>query len=234
MDIKDILRRFERIGDPSLVVGMARFGIRTKKAYGVKMPVLKDMAKQIGKDHALALGLWAIDSRETRILATLVDDVDRLTEDQMEDWAGQFDYWEICDQAVMNLFGPSRFAHKKAVDWCVRKEEFVKRAGFVLVAWMGVHDKGARDDVFEAFLPVIVKAATDDRNNVMKSVNWALRQIGKRNLTLNKKAIEVSEKIARLDSKAARWIASDACRELKSAKIVERLEKQAEKRKSFN
>jgi 3-methyladenine DNA glycosylase AlkD len=234
MDIKDILRRFEEIGDPSLVVGMARFGIKTKKAYGVKMPVLKAMAKQIGKDHARALGLWAIDSRETRILATLVDDVDRLTEGQMEEWASQFDYWEICDQAIMNLFGPSRFAHKKAIEWCGREEEFVKRAGFVLVAWMGVHDKSSRDEVFEAFLPVIERAVTDDRKNVMKGVNWALRQIGKRNLRLNKRAIAVSERISRLDSKAAHWIASDALRELKSAKIVERLEKRAKKRKSFN
>jgi len=234
MDIKDILRRFEQIGDPGLVAGMARFGIKAKKAYGVKMPVLKSMAKQIGKDHALALGLWAINSRETRILATLVDDVDRLTEDQMDAWAKEFDYWEICDQAVMNLFGPSRFAYKKAVEWCDRKEEFVKRAGFVLVAWRGVHDKGAKDDVFEAYFPVIVRAATDDRNNVMKGVNWALRQIGKRNLRLNGEAIKVAERISRLDSKAARWVASDAIKELRSAKIVKRLEKQEKKRKSFN
>jgi 3-methyladenine DNA glycosylase AlkD len=198
------------------------------------MPVLKDMAKSIGKDHALALELWKNDSRETRILATLVDDVEYLTEAQMDKWAKDFDYWEICDQAVMNLFGPSQFSHKKAAEWCGRKEEFVKRAGFVLVAWMGVHDKRADDAIFEAFFPVIKRASTDDRKNVMKAVNWALRQIGKRNLGLNKKAIAVCEDIVKIDSKAARWIASDALRELKSPKIVDRLKKKGEKRKSFN
>ena len=204
---------------------MAKFGITSKNAYGVSIPDLRKLAKKIGKNHDLALQLWEIDTRETRILASMIDEPDLVTEEQMESWVKKFDYWEICDQVCMNLFAYTKFAYGKALEWSKREEEFVKRAGFALMAWLAFKDKKADDAKFEEFFMAIKEESTDDRTYVKKAVNWALRQIGKRNLNLNKKAIEVAREIQKKDSKTARWIARDALRELTSKKIQERLEK---------
>jgi len=180
---------------------------------------LRRMAREIGRDHGLALKLWRSGIPDARILAALVDEPSRVTERQMERWVRDFDSWDVCDQVCSNLFDRTTFARSKALEWSGREEEFVKRAGFVLMAAMAVHDKKAADSVFRRFLPIIKHESTDDRNYVRKAVNWALRQIGKRNGPLHGEAVKVAREIKEIDSKAARWIASDALRELTNPKV---------------
>jgi len=202
---------------------MARFGINPQKVYGVRIPELRRIKREVGMDHVLAEKLWDFGYHETRILASMIDDPSEVTESQMEKWAMDFNTWDICDQCCMNLFRKTSFAYKKIFEWSEREEEFVKRAAFTLIAVLAVHDKQATDDKFEQFFPPIIRESTDNRNYVKKAVNWALRQIGKRNLNLNIKSIEIAVKICEIDSKSARWIASEALRELKSEKIKKRL-----------
>jgi len=223
--LNKILEKLKSLSNPIAIEGMAKFGITPKKTYGVSIPLLRKMAKGIGKDHKLALQLWDIDIRETRILASMIDEPDLVTEEQMERWVKDFDCWEVCDQVCQNLFTYTRFAYKKVVEWSKRDEEFVKRAGFALMAWLAFKDKKADDVKFEKFFPIIKKESTDERNYVKKAVNWALRQIGKRNMNLNRKVIEVAKEIQKINSKTAKWIARDAIRELTSEKIQERLKK---------
>ncbi len=202
---------------------MARFGINPKNTLGISVPVLRSMAKSIGTDHALALKLWASGIHEARLLAAFVDDSARVTDAQIERWVIQFDSWDVCDQCCGNLFDRTPFAYRKAVEWSKRKPEFQKRAGFALMAYLAVHDRGARDSAFEKFFPLIARGSMDERNFVKKAVNWALRQIGKRNLYLNRAAVKTASEIAKLDSKSARWIAADALRELNNAAVQKRL-----------
>lgn len=223
MPYKEILKRLVALSSPEAVAGMARFGINPSNTYGVSIPALRKMARDIGKDHALALALWSSGIHEARILAGMVDEPGKVTGEQMESWAADFDSWDVCDQVCSNLFDKTEFAYQKAHEWSGRKEEFIKRAGFVLMAALSVHDKRAGDEKFLEFLPVIKREAVDDRNFVKKAVNWALRQIGKRNLNLNREAIETAREIQGIDSKAARWIASDALRELTDEKTQKRL-----------
>jgi len=222
MDYDAILQQLETLRDPESAAAMARFGITPARAYGIKIPILRQMAKEIGRDHALAQQLWANDSRETRILASMVDHYQQVTETQMDTWAADFDYWEICDQCIQNLFEKTPYAYQKAVEWSGRDEAFVKRAGFVLMARLAVSDKKAADEKLAAFLPIIEREAGDPRNDVKKGVNWALRQIGKRNQPLNEQAITTAQRIQAQDNKAARWVASDALRELTSAAVQSR------------
>jgi 3-methyladenine DNA glycosylase AlkD len=202
---------------------MARFGVNPKNTYGVPIPVLRKLAHSLGSNHGLALELWKSGIHEARILASLVDDPTRVSSRQMNLWAREFDSWDVCDQCCSNLFDKTRYAERKAVEWSSEKGEFVKRAGFTLMAALAVHDKGAPDSQFIRFLKIIRERADDDRNFVKKSVNWALRQIGKRNVRLNRYAIATANEILRQDSKAARWIASDALRELMSTSVQKRL-----------
>jgi 3-methyladenine DNA glycosylase AlkD len=218
-----ILRRLQSLGDPKAVEGMARFGITTRKVFGVSTPDLRKMAKEIGKNHNLAQELWSVDVLETRGLAFLIDDPSEVTEKQMEQWVREFDNWAVCDGCCANLFDKTVFAWKKAVEWSRRKREFEKRAAFTLIAALAVHDKKAADKQFVSFLPIIKREAKDERNFVKKAVNWALRQIGKRSASLNREAIQTAKEIQRLDSKSARWIAADALRELTSAAVQRRL-----------
>jgi len=203
---------------------MARFGITPENAYGISIPNLRKIAREIGKDHSLAQQLWESDIREARILASMIDDPKIVAEEQVEEWVSDFTYWEICDQCCMNLFEKTEFAYQKCFQWASREEEFVKRAGFVLMARLAVSDKKAADERFEEFLPIIMGGSTDERNYVKKAVNWALRQIGKRNLNLNARAIETAREIQKMDSKSARWIASHAIRELTSEAVQKRLQ----------
>lgn len=202
---------------------MARFGINPHNTYGVSIPKLRKLALQIGRNHELAQGLWSSGIHEARILATLIDSPERVTEKQMENWVKHFDSWDVCDGCCGNLFDKTKFAYRKAVAWSKRHEEFVKRAGFVLMAQLAVHDKEASDKEFLRFFSIIEREATDHRNFVKKAVNWALRQIGKRNLHLNKVAIKTAKRIQEIDSRAAKWIASDTLRELTSEAVQERL-----------
>ena len=219
----EIIRKLEALSDPKASEGMARYGITPERAYGVSIPNLRKIAKEVGIDHDLAQQLWSSNTRETRILASMIDDPKAITEDQMEKWVEEFDYWEICDQCCMNLFEKTEFAYKKCAEWSSRENEFVKRAGFVLMARLAVSHKKAADEQFERFLPIVKREATDNRTYVKKAANWALRQIGKRNLDLNKKAIETAKEIQEIDSRSAKWIASDAIRELTSEAVQERL-----------
>lgn len=224
MKAKDILKKLKSHANPKNIKGMARFGINPKNTYGVSIPILRKMAKEIGKNHSLAQQLWDSGIHEAKILASMIDDPQKVTEKQMEQWVKDFDSWDVCDQVIGNLFDKTEFAFQKAIEWSKRKEEFVKRAGFVLMATLSVHDKEAGDKKFEQFFPVIIRKATDDRNFVKKAVNWALRQIGKRNPRLNRKATKTAKEIQKMDSKSAKWIASDAIRELTGEAVQKRLQ----------
>jgi len=214
MNKQEVLAELRRHANPKNLEGMARFGISPKGTLGVNVPILRAMGKRIGRNHALAQELWASGIHEARLLAGMIDEPKEVTEKQMEKWVKDFDSWDVCDQACMNLFDKTPFAYRKAAEWSRRKEEFVKRAGFALMASLSVHDKKAEDKKFEKFLPLIERASTDERNFVKKAVNWALRQIGKRNPRLCKLAMQSARRIQKKDSKAARWVAGDALREL--------------------
>ncbi len=223
MDIGAVVERLKSLADTKSIEGMRRVGISPRAALGVKIPHLRALARRIGNDHALALALWEKGLRETMILASMIAPPGRATEDLMERWAADFYDWEVTDQTCMNLFEKTPFAVQKARQWSERSEEFVRRAGFVLMARLAVADKKAPDDLFLSFFPEIIRGATDDRAGVKKAVNWAIRQIGKRNRLLNEAAIALSEQIGRIDSRPARWIAADAIRELKSQAVHKRL-----------
>jgi 3-methyladenine DNA glycosylase AlkD len=216
MDSKKIIQELKRNADPKNVNGMARFGINPKNTLGVSIPFLRNLAKQHKKQHELALELWNSQIHEAKILAALVDDPKKVTEKQMESWVIQFDSWDVCDQVCSNLFDKTPFAYTKIFKWTQRKEEYVKRAGFVLMACLAVHDKLAKDEQFLKFFPIIKKESIDERNFVRKAVNWAIRQIGKRNPSLRKKAIALAKEIEKINSKSAKWIAKDALRELQT------------------
>jgi len=221
--VKEVLYKIQSKARPEQLQGMTKYGIPVEQRLCVPVPDLRKLAKEIGKNHNLALDLWRTEIGEARILAAMIDDPDKLTEEQMDDWVKDVNSWDICDQVCMNLFKKKQLAWKKIIDWSEREEEFVKRTAFSLVACLAWHDKMASDNKFIALFPVIKREATDERNFVRKAVNWALRNIGKRNLNLNKAAINTAREIQRLDSKAARWIAADAIRELESEAIQSRL-----------
>jgi len=223
MECEDILERLKSLANPEAVAGMARFGINPENTYGISIPVLRKMAREIGRDHALAQELWSSGVHEARILASMIDDPRLVSEEQMDRWAADFDSWDVCDQCCGNLFDKTDIAYRKAVEWAARDEEFVKRAGFALMAWLAFHDKRAPDEAFLEFLPVIKRESVDGRNFVKKAVNWALRHIGKRNAALNIMAIRAAKEIQETGSKPGRWIAADALRELASDKVQERL-----------
>jgi 3-methyladenine DNA glycosylase AlkD len=223
--IEEVMRELESKGQPGQIEGMARFGITGDKRLGVKVPDMRALAKKIKKDHELALDLWKTGIPDAMIVASMIDDPQLVTEAQMEEWVKDFQSWDVCDQVCMNLFDKTPFAVKKIKEWSHRDEEFVKRGAFALIACVAWHDKTASDDVFIDLLPIIKRESTDDRNFVKKAVNWALRHIGKRNKALNKAALKAAYEIKGIDSKAARWIAADAIRELESAAIQTRLKK---------
>ncbi len=223
MHYDEILKKLKALSDPKAVEGMARFGINPENTYGVSVPNLRKLAREAGKDHALAQQLWASGIHEARVMASMIDKPALVTEEQLERWVKDFDSWDVCDQCCSNLFDKTKWAYQKATEWSEREEEFVKRAGFTLMATLAVHDKSAADAAFTAFLPAIKRGATDNRNFVKKAVNWALRQIGKRNLSFNAVAIQPAEDIQKTDSKSARWIAADAIRELTSQAVQQRL-----------
>ena len=223
MQYEEILNKLKSLSNPEAVKGMARYGINPKNNLGISIYKLRSIAKEIGKNHELALKLWASGIHDARLLACFIDDPTKVTREQMDSWAKDFDSWDICDQACTSLFDLTPLAWRKVVEWAERDEDFVKRGAFSLIAGLTVHDKKASDKKFEQFFPLIKKHSIDERNYVKKAVNWALRNIGKRNLALNKQMIKLSKEILRIDSKSAKWIASDAIRELTSKKIQKKL-----------
>jgi 3-methyladenine DNA glycosylase AlkD len=221
MKVEEVVRYLESNKNEVNRFGMSRFGINVDQAFGISMVDIRALAKTIGKDHQLALDLWETGFHESRILSTIIDTPAKVTEDQMEHWVSEFDSWDVCDQCCSNLFSRTPFAVQKAKEWSLRDEEYVRRAGFVLMAALAVHDKKADDDLFMDFLKMIgSEAADDDRPFVRKAVNWALRQIGKRNAHLQEEAIRTAESVRTRGTKSARWIAADALRELRSEKTT--------------
>jgi len=224
---EEVLKKLKAKARPDQLAGMARYGMTGKRRLGVSVPDMRKMAKELGKDHKLAIELWRTGIPESRIVAAMIDEPGKLSENQMEDWVKDIDSWDVCDQVCMNLFEKTPLAWKKIHDWSKREEEFVKRTAFALIACLAWHDKDAEDEKFIKLLPVMKREATDERDLVKKAVNWALRNIGKRSLNLNKAAIRTAKEILSIDSKAARWIASDAVRELESEPVKRRLRKRA-------
>jgi 3-methyladenine DNA glycosylase AlkD len=222
---RDVVRALELVGDRSRLEGMARFGIDTTRAVGVTVTELRRFARDLGHDHELAAALWASGVHEARLLASLVDEPAMVSEAQMEAWVADLDSWDVCDGVCGNLFDHTPFALDKAVAWSSRGPEFQKRAAFALMASAAVHRKDLPDAAFASLLPVIRAQAIDERNYVKKAVSWALRQIGKRSSGLNPQAVRTAEQIERIDSRAARWVARDALRELRSDAVQARLRK---------
>lgn len=218
MTVQEIISYLKKHSNLKDRLGMARFGINSKFALGVRIPVLRSLAKKIGKNHQLAQDLWKTKIHEARILASMIDESEKVTAKQMDKWIKDFNSWDLCDQCCMNLFDKLPLAWKKAGDWTKREKEFERRAGFSLIASLAWHDKKAKDKNFIKFFPLIKKYSTDKRNFVKKAVNWALRQIGKRNKNLKNKAILLAKEIQKIDSLTSRWIAKDAIKELEQKK----------------
>jgi len=223
--VEEVLEKLKSNSRPDQLEGMARYGMAVERRLGVSIPDIRKIAKELGKDNKLALELWKTGIAEARIIAAMIDDPEKLTEGQMEDWVKDINSWDVCDQVCMNLFEKTPLAWQKIIDWSEREEEFVKRTAFALIACLAWHDKKSEDEKFIELFPVIMRGAVDERNFVKKAVNWALRNIGKRNLNLNKAAMNAAKEIQRLDSKAARWIAFDTLRELESEAVQMRLKR---------
>jgi 3-methyladenine DNA glycosylase AlkD len=234
--VSSILAELRALGSARNRAGMARYGINVADAFGVSVNELRKVAKMLGTDHGLAVALWTTGNHEARILACIVDDPAAVTARQMEAWAGDLDSWDVCDQAATSLFDRTGHAWAKTIEWAKRDEEWVKRAGFALMAGLASHDKAADDRAFRKLLPLIRRCAFDDRNFVRKAVNWALRNIGKRNRVLNAAAVACAQQIRAAanraaggergglpGTRAARWVAADALRELGSEKVRARL-----------
>jgi 3-methyladenine DNA glycosylase AlkD len=221
------LRELKTLADPRVRAKLSYFGANVPKAYGISAPVLHAFARHIGRDQALAERLWSTGIHEARILAALISESQKITAAQMERWVREFDSWDVVDTACCYLYATAKPAWDKIYEWSTRRAEFEKRAAFSLAAYLSYKDKSATDAHFERFLSVIEREAHDERNFVRKAVNWALRNIGKRNLRLNHAAIRSAERIRLQDSRAARWIAADALRELRSEAVQERLRRKA-------
>ncbi len=219
MTSDQIIANLEQLANAQAIEGMARFGIRPAQALGISIPTLRKMAKDIGRNQALALALWDSGIHEARILASMIAEPQLVSAELMEKWANDFDAWDVCDQVCGNLFDKTPYAYQKATQWCQQEREFVRRAGFVMMAELAVHDKKAQDEAFMQFFPLIKQHAGDERNFVKKAVNWALRQIGKRNSHLRTLALECAYEIQDMDSKTARWVAKDALKELQAKEI---------------
>lgn len=223
---QQVLDHLRSLENPTNRQGMKRFGINTEHALGISMKTLRQVARPYRKDHELAMALWESGLHEARLLAVLIDDPRQLSEEQMETWVADIRSWDLCDQACSNLFDKWPGAYHKAREWSQRDEEFVKRAGFVLMAVLSVHDKEAGDDQFIDFFEDIEREADDPRNFVKKAVNWALRAMGKRNSALNEQALQVARKLAGSQDKTPHWVGRHALRELESDKVLGRLQSQ--------
>jgi 3-methyladenine DNA glycosylase AlkD len=226
VSVNEVIRKLGQSAEPGNRDGMAKYGMSVERRLGVAVPELRKMAKGIGLDHSLALGLWDTGIAEAMIVASMIADPDRLTEEQMEAWVRDIDSWDVCDQVCMNLFEKSPKAREKIEEWAQHQEEFVRRAAYALIACLAWHDKAAGDAAFLDLLPIIEAGATDERNYVKKAVSWALRNIGKRNRNLHSAAIKFAQRLRNADSRSANWIASRTVRDLSSEATRRRLEKE--------
>ena len=214
MEVEEVLNLLRKKASPRNVRGMARFGMSAQGRLGVSVPEMRRIARLAGKDHRLALALWKTGIAEARIVASMVAEPDKVTARQMETWVVGIDSWDICDQVCGNLWDKTPMAWGKLRAWTRREEEFVRRAGFALIAYLAWHDKQAADARFVAVLPLIRRGAVDERNFVKKAVSWALRNIGKRNPALRRESLRLAKELRLSDSRAARWVGADAVREL--------------------
>ena len=222
---KDVVAWLERTGTRRTVEGMARYGLPSDRAFGVPVGVMQAEAKRIGRDHALAEALWKTGWFEARMMSAFVGEPARLTTATMNAWARDFGDWGITDTVCLHLFDRTPLAWGRVGPWARSRHEFVKRAAFALLAGLSLHDKEADDDRFLAVLPLVERAAADDRNFVKKGVNWALRTVGRRNRALNAACVAVARRLAARDEPAPRWVGKDALRELTSEKVRSRLAK---------
>ena len=222
-----IIAKLKRLGSKKGLAALDRFAITADKAFGCSMPQIQGIAKETGKDHALAQALWDTGWYDARLLAAFVDDPAQVTSQQMDAWVNDLDNWAICDTICFHLFDKTPHAWKKLAPWSKLKPEYAKRSAFALVWGLSVHDKQATDAQFMKALALIEKSAGDERNFVKKAVNMALRAIGKRNNTLHAAALATAERLAASDVPTARWNGKDALRELKSASVARRLAKKA-------
>jgi 3-methyladenine DNA glycosylase AlkD len=222
-----VLRKLKQLADVRTRATLECFGVNVAKAYGISTPGLHALARRIGKNQQLADKLWSSGIHEARILAALIGEPDKITAAQMDRWARDFDSWDVVDATCCYLFAAAKPAWDKVYEWSGRRGEFQKRAAFSLAAYLSYKDHAAGDEQFERFLGVIEREAHDERNFVRKAVNWAQRNIGKRNLRLNKAAIRAAERMRGQNSRPARWIAADALRELKSEAVQQRLQRKA-------
>ncbi len=223
MQYQRIMKELKAMGNQRDREGMARFGINTEKAFGISVTKLRKYARKIGKNHELAQQLWDSGAHEARILAGIVEEPEKFSERNMEKWAAESSSWDIVDLSCNNVFRKTPYAYKKCFEYSKRKEEFVKRTAFALMAYYAWNDRTISDRKLEKFLPIIKREATDERLYVKKAVNWALRQIGKRNARLQKKSIKTAKEIQKIDSKSAKWIANDALKELQSDAVQKRI-----------
>ncbi len=214
-EAREILREMRALADPAALQGMARFGVDTSSSLGLNTPTIRAMARRVGKDQPLAEKLWESGVREARILASMVADPRAITRSTVDRWVRDFNSWDVCDACCCDLFDRTPFVWQKIPKWAADKREYVRRAAFSTLACAAVHDKAADDQRFLDGLVLIEKYAFDDRNFVRKAVNWALRNIGKRNARLLPAAIACAQRVRAQDSKAARWIAADALREFR-------------------
>lgn len=215
MTSEEIIARMRSMANPEWVKGMARYAINTERTLGLSMPTIRQLAKEIPKNHELAEELWLSGIHEARHLASMVDRSKWVTEDQMERWVADFDSWDVCDQVCMHLFDNTPYSFEKAKEWARRPEEFVRRAGFALMSALSLSRHKTDDSQLLEFMPIIEETASDGRNFVKKAANWSLRQIGKRNENLGRAAIETAERIQAQPYPSSRWIARDALRELR-------------------
>ena len=223
MPVDAVMAQLHAAARPDQLAGMARYGMSTDNRLGVTVPELRRIAKQSGKDHELALALWQTGIADARILASMVDEPQAVTAEQINAWVAEFDSWDVCDQVCMNLFDKTPLAWEKVREWAGRDEEYVKRAAFTLIACLAWHDKQAEDTAFIALLPTIVAGAADERNYVKKAVSWALRHIGKRNAALHEAALATAQELSASGSKSSRWIAGQTVKDLSSEAAQRRL-----------
>jgi 3-methyladenine DNA glycosylase AlkD len=220
-DVRAVLASLERVGSAKVREDMStRFGIHTNKAFGVMMGDMQEVAKSIGVNHELALALWDTGWYEARMVASMIDDPEKVTAAQMDRWCKTFDNWAICDTACYKLFDRTPHAWTKVTQWSSKRGEFVKRAAFALLWALSKHDRRSGDAPFLRGLALIECAADDERNFVKKAVNMALRAIGKRNPALKKAAVAVAQRLADSQDATARWIGKDAIRELASRSVT--------------
>lgn len=229
MDYEEIIRELKGMKNPKNVEGMRRFGIRGEVLLGISVVELRKIAKKTGKNHDLAVKLWNSGIHEARIIAPLIEIPEKVTKAQVEQWVSEIDSWDVCDMLTGSLLDQLDIAIEAMFWWAKDEREYVRRTPFSMMAWIANHNKVMKDEEFEKYFCLIKNTANDERNFVRKAVNWALRGIGKRNLTLRKRALEVAYEIREMDSKAARWIANDAIRELSSTKTVEMITKRSKK-----